>query len=385
MKYTAFYSWQSDLPNRDNRSFIETCVKKAIKTLEKDMDIRLFIDYDRDTKGLPGSPDIAEEIFLKIQKTDIFVCDVSIINPECVCSRKTPNPNVLLELGYAAKVLGWDKVICICNTKYGTISDLPFDLDHKRILQYNSDSKDAKKNVTDAVINAITLIWSKGLLYNPLKDYLKGKIDYCFLEIIKQIACLSLGTISMSDALVHVKALLGMNYAEFRECFSVDKTVLGFFARNDLAHIQPILDAQFSAITSSAMFPMEWASMILHIIDWLRSYQWYISERATKKLYRYVLSPVNYLAATRGMETDNRNTDNLVLLTERVGKSVGKVLYSASIPRIKSNILLSPHKMKDVAIDDFVKMLYRILEYANTWLDMTGSEFILDPDYYEIS
>ena len=26
-----FYSWQSDLPNKNNRSFIEDCIKKTIK------------------------------------------------------------------------------------------------------------------------------------------------------------------------------------------------------------------------------------------------------------------------------------------------------------------------------------------------------------------
>ena len=183
LKYTIFYSWQSDLPNRENRSFIENCIKKAIKQNENSMDMNVYFDYDRDTKGTCGSPDIAEVIFDKIEKSDVFICDISIINSISDC-RKTPNPNVLLELGFASKTLGWEKVICLFNQKYGDVKDLPFDLSHKRTFFYNSDDEYAKEKVSIGLAEALKLIYSKGLLFNPLKDYMKGKIDYCwFLRI----------------------------------------------------------------------------------------------------------------------------------------------------------------------------------------------------------
>lgn len=130
MIYNIFYSWQSDLPNKGNRSFIEGSIKKAIKLSKVSVNSKLCVDYDRDTKGVSGSPDICETIFNKIDKCDIFISDISIINKE-VEGRKTPNPNVLIELGYAARVLGWEKIICLYNIKYGEVGDLPFDLNHK--------------------------------------------------------------------------------------------------------------------------------------------------------------------------------------------------------------------------------------------------------------
>lgn len=95
MKRTVFYSWQSDLPNRTNRGFIEACLEKAIKDATTE-NVNLEIAIDRDTKNSPGTVDISKTIFEKIQKCNVFVADVSIINFD-VEGRKSPNPNVLVE------------------------------------------------------------------------------------------------------------------------------------------------------------------------------------------------------------------------------------------------------------------------------------------------
>ena len=144
MKCTIFYSWQSDLPNKDNRSFIENCIEKAIKKDKLGFEAGLTIAVDRDTKKTVGTPDIAGTIFDKIAKTDIFICDISIINGNDK-GRKCPNPNVLLELGYAVRTLGWDRIICFYNLKYGDIKSVPFDLSHRRIFCYNSDNENEKE------------------------------------------------------------------------------------------------------------------------------------------------------------------------------------------------------------------------------------------------
>ena len=38
------------------------------------------------------------------------MADVTIINHDYT-GRKTPNPNVMLELGYAIKALGWQRIL----------------------------------------------------------------------------------------------------------------------------------------------------------------------------------------------------------------------------------------------------------------------------------
>jgi len=136
-KITVSYSWQSDLPNRTNRGFIERALQKAIDSLRSEAKAVLDPCMDRDTLDVPGTPDIPSTIFDKIDQCHIFVGDVSIINPKAAADdRKTPNPNVLLELGYAAKTLTWDNVICVYNKNYGEVKDLPFDLQRRRMCIY---------------------------------------------------------------------------------------------------------------------------------------------------------------------------------------------------------------------------------------------------------
>ncbi|MEB2774557.1 hypothetical protein SYJ56_04525 [Algoriphagus sp. D3-2-R+10] len=150
MKFNIFYSWQSDLPNKTNHTAIENALKKAIKNIKKD-EFDLEIAIDRDTKGLSGTPDINKAIFDKIKNSQIFVGDISIINSKSDIDRKCPNPNVLIELGFATGVLKWDKVISVFNKNYGSPEDLPFDLKFRRPLTYNASEEfsDIDSLVTD--------------------------------------------------------------------------------------------------------------------------------------------------------------------------------------------------------------------------------------------
>jgi hypothetical protein len=50
--------------------------------------------------------------------------------------RPSPNPNVLVELGYALRALGEERVILVMNTAFGKPEALPFDLRRKRITPY---------------------------------------------------------------------------------------------------------------------------------------------------------------------------------------------------------------------------------------------------------
>jgi hypothetical protein len=103
---TVFFSWQSDLPNTSNRNFIEDCIKKAIKEMKQNSKYQLILGLDRDTASIQGTPDIANTIFEKIDKSCFFIADISLINGSSRKYKKTPNPNVLIELGYAVHLAG---------------------------------------------------------------------------------------------------------------------------------------------------------------------------------------------------------------------------------------------------------------------------------------
>jgi hypothetical protein len=93
------------------------------------------------TAGVAGSPDIAATIFGKIDTADVFLADITLVT-EDGAGRPSPNPNVLIELGYAVKVLTWNRVVLMMNTQFGGPELLPFDLKMRRVITYSAPSDD---------------------------------------------------------------------------------------------------------------------------------------------------------------------------------------------------------------------------------------------------
>lgn len=100
---------------------------------------------DRDTEGVAGSPEIASTIFAKIDAADLVVADVSTVNNSSV-KRPTPNPNVMVEVGYALKTLSFERVILVFNESFGAIESLPFDLRMRRLVLYRAAPKDKERS-----------------------------------------------------------------------------------------------------------------------------------------------------------------------------------------------------------------------------------------------
>jgi len=162
MKKIIFYSWQSDLPNACNRGFIQSALENAAASITADDTVEVEPVVDRDTQGVPGAPDIASTIFAKITAADVFVADVSIMGR--VEKRAMPNPNVLIELGYAFNALGHERVILVFNRAFGKIEELPFDLRMRRVLAYTmpadqkekaAERKILEKQLDDAIRTAL--------------------------------------------------------------------------------------------------------------------------------------------------------------------------------------------------------------------------------------
>lgn len=152
----VFYSWQTDSDENGNRYFIEDCVKRAIRKLNRQNLSDLVIE--RDTKNVPGMPDIGHTIMEKIAKSAVVIADLSIINPASVRrpdERPVSNPNVLFELGYAFGKLGPKAMIGVLNTVSGMVEELPFDLRPKRLMTYRLAVGDDKAKIRAELVNDI--------------------------------------------------------------------------------------------------------------------------------------------------------------------------------------------------------------------------------------
>jgi len=152
MAYTVFFSWQSDRSPLEGRNLIESAIKSAIKRLGADAEIvkslREGLDLDKDTKGVPGNPPIFETILKKIDQSAIFVPDLTAVANRSK-GELIPNPNVLIEYGWALKSRGYHQIVPVMNIAHGDPSKcrLPFDMAHLRHpIQYSLPDGSSEKD-----------------------------------------------------------------------------------------------------------------------------------------------------------------------------------------------------------------------------------------------
>lgn len=178
-KITVFYSWQSDTPGAENRELIEEALQSAIQQVAADGTLEPAlrdngIELDKDIAGVGGSPPITQTILDKIKACAVFVADLTFVGESLKplgrtrkSKRLLPNPNVLLEYGYALHSRGHERMIAVMNVAYGEPGNenLPFDVRHVRWpITYHltpSESEEREtvlKEVTEKLVERLRLI-----------------------------------------------------------------------------------------------------------------------------------------------------------------------------------------------------------------------------------
>lgn len=146
-KIIAFYAWQSDTGQEFNRALIDRALREAAKRITDDHSLGIEVLVDSDTEGVPGIPPVTETILKKIQDCDIFVPDVTFV-ASSASGKRIPNPNVMLEFGYALRAITHAAIMPVMNTAFGPPEELPFDMGHLRHpIQYKVDAtaKDSER------------------------------------------------------------------------------------------------------------------------------------------------------------------------------------------------------------------------------------------------
>ncbi|HUQ71354.1 MAG TPA: hypothetical protein VM165_17635 [Planctomycetaceae bacterium] len=147
-EYTIFYSWQSDSDPELNWKFIEEALKEAANKVRAAPETEDIPVIDFGMLREPGSPEVATIMFKKIAAAAIFVADVTAVGRIQLYGggeKKAPNPNVMMELGYAAGKIGWERIVCVMNEdeQFGSIEDMPIDVRNRRFpIRYKLQGAD---------------------------------------------------------------------------------------------------------------------------------------------------------------------------------------------------------------------------------------------------
>lgn len=183
-KYTLFYSWQSD--DTKSRKAIEASLATVADYLRDYEGIELIVDQS--TLGKSGMPSIDQTILRKIDDCDIFLADITPVtsyqktegNGQSI-TKEVPNPNVLLELGYAMSAVGLDYVIPVAHQGTWAAGNLPFDINHHSIYSFSAKNCDLKP----LVISVIEYIKKNGRHRHQETPFWVHKL-YCGMNFIKE-------------------------------------------------------------------------------------------------------------------------------------------------------------------------------------------------------
>lgn len=372
MELKIFYSWQSDLPKNQNLNFIETSIKDALKKLRQQKPISLDIKLDKATRNLAGSPDIAESIFGKIGNSNIFIADISIINKDYEL-RKTPNPNVLVELGYAARSLGWEKIICVYNKDFGNYNDLPFDLRNRRILDYTS--KNGKDELSRKIESAISEMNKKGNLTNKILDFLKKDIDNEILGLLSHLL-LIVNDNSKQDLFAAIQGFLNMSQQDLYEELR-DKKILGFYLLKLFNEYENKIYNHINKALSSPYYNREVLNSLIDIYEWFAEYDKF-KRNYFSQLFIKSEEKDDRFIVVKGSEIKSNNLPERYILMEKLDDEKGIVRNYGDFPIGYIPVLTNYFTVNNDPLSKYCNILFLLIESINKWLEITNNEFIFD-------
>ena len=371
---TIFFSWQSDLPNKTNRNLIENSIKLTLKKMNQDSPYSLITEIDRDTKGVLGSPDIVDSILTKIDKCGLFIADISIINSS-LNGKRTPNPNVLFELGYALKCLGWDRVICVFNSDFGNVSELPFDLRNRRILTYEtSNISETRKKLADIFKQIIDKNYYTLEQVQEVSDFYSIKIYSCFINIISRIIKVLYGseTVCSFEAITNV---LNMTPTEINRLLSHE--LLGFNLFTSYDEQIKILTNELDRITSINMFNTNLYVPIIKLIKELKSHNLFINREHFFENFKVNTPIMNDCSIIHN--SDNNEIPNRYALGKKIDANRAKIVDFTDIKRTDHVKFALTHFCLDVnTYNVYYNHYVCILKYINEFISNNDGKFLID-------
>lgn len=168
--FAIFYCWQDLLNRKQHRYLIRSALTKAISRVQSELpdDVDCTLRFDSDTAGRAGAVDIADAILSKIRSSTMLVADVTPCLRDSANHHFYPNPNVMFEVGYGARALGWSRIVCVFNKGNAVddsklrAEDFPFDIRHRRLNSYvcraDSGVDQATKELEAELVSSIRAV-----------------------------------------------------------------------------------------------------------------------------------------------------------------------------------------------------------------------------------
>lgn len=369
MKINLFYSWQSDLPNNSNRGLIQSCIEISLKEIFNENNNITEYKIESDSRDEVGTPDLVSSIFSKIDECDILLADISIINSNSEL-RKVPNPNVLIELGYASARIGWEKIICLFNKDYGRIEDLPFDIRSRKPLLYSTQNKETdKKNLKKILKIQIQNVIDNHIGNKKYIKSIKSEIDFGLQSILIELAkilyfrevpkCYNYNHLLHIDELTLISDLTNKKILGFQLFRTFDiEDFKNFF--NDEVNMH-FLDDKGRNILARIILALRDLKKVFNNIDYY--------QKCEKEMKFFLID---------AHKMNPNNPEHSYILMEKKGKEQEIVLNSGSFSSNDLEYLLHYYIIKENCVASICQIILSLIEEINNWSRCTGDYFLFN-------
>lgn len=302
-----------------------------------------------------------------------LVADLSIINAESNC-RPTPNPNVLLEVGFAAKAISWSNILCIYNCEYGKVELLPFDIRTRKPIIYNTIEgiPKSKLALTKAFKTQI-----KDIIFNRIvdkKEYLSTKrsIDLAMQSILIDLCDIVFDRNSKDkynyDKLLHIST-------ESLIKVLLHKQFLGFFLyRNIEINIDDFVNLFNDKLETYFLNEKE-KRILAKLVFSLRNYKEIIH---SDKIFNCIDANVEYVVK-QGKEINPQNPEDSYLLLKPIEDNKAVVIAGGTFNNVSPETMIDVFELIDEAVPVFAHHINNLIVLINDWIAITGKYFIINP------
>lgn len=374
MKLNVFYSWQSDLPNDTNRGLIADCLEKSLKSIYKKNNCVSQYVIDSDSRDESGTPDIVSNIFSKIDKCDIFIADISIINKNSD-DRKTSNPNVLIELGYASSVVGWDNILCVFNDDFGQKEELPFDIRSRKPIGYGATNNktEAEKTLISKLERGVQEIIDSKLINKKFYTAKKREVDLGLQAILFDFLKFLYFTGSDATKQLDYNRLLHLSVEEIAKEIK-DKEFLGFqLFKNQEQNVSDFKEFFNDASNIHFFNPKEkniLAQIIMVLCDVNRVF-------SSSDIFE-VLGLSNNYSIVSGHSMNSENPQSSLILLQNIDGGKGIVRDSGTFESHHFEKLKTLYKVKPEYVKHVAYAIKNVTMAINDWIRTTGGVFIFN-------
>lgn len=370
MKISIFYSWQSDLPNNKNRGLIENSLNKAKEIILIENKGVTEIEIISDSRGDKGTPDLVSSIFNKIDNCDIFIADISIINPKSD-RRPTPNPNVLIELGYASHALGWNKLICLFNAEYAKPEILPFDIRTRKPVISDTTllNTEVKQSLTRSIVRSVNDIVNS-ILFDK-NEYIISKRT---IDLAMQAILIDFCKLLYDDQEKYNYNKLLMSSIEDVEQYITNKRFLGFLLYMNITKDIKEFTDYFNDNLEMYFLSDKEKRILAKLVFSLKSYERLLNNGSVLKL----VDEEKQLMIIDAYKANPTNPRGSYILAKPNGSKQAIVISGGDFTEPYASNLLNIYQLTDGSSTVFASAILHIVDIVNEWISCSGKYFIVN-------